>query len=57
MDLQLFPAAHAELARKKDHNRAESLLIGLYGVHKHLTGFPLEAGRPAPEVVRAIDVV
>jgi Holliday junction resolvasome RuvABC endonuclease subunit len=29
--LQLFPAAHALLARKKDHGRAESALIALYG--------------------------
>ena len=30
--LQLFPAAHTLLARKKDHGRAESALIALYGV-------------------------
>ena len=29
--LQLFPAAHAMLARKKDHGRAELALIALYG--------------------------
>ena len=29
--LQLFPSAHALLARKKDHGRAESALIALYG--------------------------
>jgi crossover junction endodeoxyribonuclease RuvC len=29
--LQLFPAAHAALARKKDHGRAEAALIALYG--------------------------
>jgi len=29
--LQLFPAAHALLARKKDHGRAEASLIALYG--------------------------
>jgi len=29
--LQLFPAAHALLARKKDHQRGESALIALYG--------------------------
>ena len=29
--LQLFPAAHAALARKRDHGRAESALIALYG--------------------------
>jgi hypothetical protein len=27
--LQLFPAAHALLARKKDHQRAEAALIAL----------------------------
>ena len=30
--LQLFRAAHAALARKKDHGRAEASLIALYGV-------------------------
>ena len=29
--LQLFPAAHALLARKKDHGRGEASLIALYG--------------------------
>jgi len=29
--LQLFPAAHALLARRKDHGRAEAVLIALYG--------------------------
>ena len=29
--LQLFPAAHALLARKKDHGRAEATLMALYG--------------------------
>jgi crossover junction endodeoxyribonuclease RuvC len=29
--LQLFPAAHALLARKKDHGRAEAALIALFG--------------------------
>jgi crossover junction endodeoxyribonuclease RuvC len=29
--LQLFPAAHAALVRKKDHCRAEASLIALYG--------------------------
>jgi crossover junction endodeoxyribonuclease RuvC len=28
--LQLFPAAHAVLARKKDHGRAEAMLIALH---------------------------
>jgi crossover junction endodeoxyribonuclease RuvC len=29
--LQLFPAAHALLARKRDHGRAEASLIALFG--------------------------
>jgi crossover junction endodeoxyribonuclease RuvC len=29
--LQLFPAAHALFARKKDHGRGEAALIALYG--------------------------
>jgi Holliday junction resolvasome RuvABC endonuclease subunit len=29
--LQLFPVAHALLARKKDHGRGEAALIALYG--------------------------
>jgi crossover junction endodeoxyribonuclease RuvC len=29
--LQLFPDAHAALARKKDHGRAEASLIALFG--------------------------
>ena len=29
--LQLFPVAHAALARKKDHGRAEASLIALFG--------------------------
>jgi crossover junction endodeoxyribonuclease RuvC len=29
--LQLFPAAHAMLARKMDHGRAESALLAVYG--------------------------
>jgi crossover junction endodeoxyribonuclease RuvC len=32
--LQLFPAAHAALARKKDHGRAEAALIALYHVER-----------------------
>jgi len=33
--LQLFPSAHASLARRKDHQRAESALIALYGATTH----------------------
>ena len=32
--LQLFPTAHALLARKKDHGRAEAALIALSGLHQ-----------------------
>jgi crossover junction endodeoxyribonuclease RuvC len=32
--LQLFPHAHALLARKKDHGRAEAALIALYQIHR-----------------------
>jgi crossover junction endodeoxyribonuclease RuvC len=30
--LQLFPSAHALLARRKDHGRAEAALIALMGI-------------------------
>jgi crossover junction endodeoxyribonuclease RuvC len=29
--LQLFPAAHSMLARRKDHGRADAILLALYG--------------------------
>jgi crossover junction endodeoxyribonuclease RuvC len=32
--LQLYPDAALYLARKKDHNRAEAILIGRYGIEK-----------------------
>src|SRR5262249_31888111 len=32
--LQLFPASHALLARKKDHGRAEAALVALYGASR-----------------------
>jgi crossover junction endodeoxyribonuclease RuvC len=32
--LQLFPAAHALLARRKDHGRAEAALVALYGASR-----------------------
>jgi crossover junction endodeoxyribonuclease RuvC len=34
--LQLFPAAHAALARKRDHGRADAALIALYSVERKL---------------------
>jgi hypothetical protein len=32
--LQAFPNAHERLARKKDHQRAEAMLIALYGAQR-----------------------
>jgi len=50
--LELFPSAHAALARKKHHGRAEAILIGLYGLRTSslatTSRFPLEA-ESAPE--------
>jgi crossover junction endodeoxyribonuclease RuvC len=49
--LELFPAAHALLARKKDHGRAEAALIALYG-HRNFHSnsehrrIPANAGMP-----------
>jgi hypothetical protein len=34
--LQLFPDAHAALARKRDHARAEAILIALYGIERQV---------------------
>jgi crossover junction endodeoxyribonuclease RuvC len=34
--LQLFPDAHAALARKRDHGRAEAMLIALYYAERQL---------------------
>ncbi len=33
--LELFPAAHALIARKRDHGRAEAILIAMYGSQKN----------------------
>ncbi len=33
--IQLYPAATTYLERKKDHNRAEAILIGRFGIEKH----------------------
>jgi crossover junction endodeoxyribonuclease RuvC len=39
--LELFPAAHTLLARKKDHGRAEAALIALFGIkNSHLSVAP-----------------
>jgi hypothetical protein len=32
LTIQLLPGAHPQLARVKDHNRAEAILIAIYGV-------------------------
>lgn len=36
MAMRLFPAAHGELRRKKDHNRAEAALLARYGAERLL---------------------
>ena len=43
--LQLFPSAHALLARKKDHGRAEASLLALVPIQGIFASRPL--GRPA----------
>jgi Holliday junction resolvasome RuvABC endonuclease subunit len=45
--LQLFPAAHGMLARRRDHNRAESALIALYGASTCTWAYD-EASDPTP---------
>jgi crossover junction endodeoxyribonuclease RuvC len=45
--LQLFPAAHEFLSRKKDHGRAESALIAVYGLHRISAVAGIIAGHPA----------
>jgi crossover junction endodeoxyribonuclease RuvC len=47
--LQLFPAAHALLARKKDHGRAEGALIALFGLHQ-FNRIPAQAGIAAGRI-------
>lgn len=37
--IQRFPEAAGALARAKDHNRAEAILIGAYGVTRGMTPF------------------
>jgi Holliday junction resolvasome RuvABC endonuclease subunit len=50
--IRLFPGRHHFFARKKDHNRAEAVLIGLYGLQTSLLrpATPLEP-TPATEAV------
>ena len=35
--VQLFPGAHAVLARKRDHGRGEAMLVALYGAYTNGT--------------------
>jgi crossover junction endodeoxyribonuclease RuvC len=57
---QLFPAAHALLAHKKDHGRAEAMLIALCGSHQ-FNRIPAQAGivagklRQIDETIQAIN--
>lgn len=47
--LQKFPELHPDLARKRDHNRAEALLIAQYGkIHAHATPKPRAVRKAAP---------
>jgi Holliday junction resolvasome RuvABC endonuclease subunit len=48
--LQLFPHAHALLARKKDHGRAEAALIALYQRNR----IPAQAGSAAGQSLRSM---
>ena len=45
--LELFPSAHALLARKKDHGRAEASLIALHG-HVATKLNPIQEARNEP---------
>jgi crossover junction endodeoxyribonuclease RuvC len=47
--LQLFPAAHALLARRKDHGRAEAALIALSSLHQ-FNRIPAQAGIAAGRI-------
>jgi crossover junction endodeoxyribonuclease RuvC len=54
--LQLFPAAHALFARKKDHQRAEAVLLALTPMPGVLPKTALvEKAEPAAEVVMAAE--
>jgi crossover junction endodeoxyribonuclease RuvC len=46
--IRLFPGEHRFFARKRDHNRSEAVLIGLYGLQ---TSFQLFKTAPATEAV------
>jgi hypothetical protein len=51
--LQLFPAAHPALARKKDHGRAEAMLIALYGIQtsRSIAAQPGSNTKPAQQLI------
>jgi hypothetical protein len=40
LTLRLYPGQHHYFARRKDHNRAEAVLIGLYGIQSVLRAKP-----------------
>lgn len=45
--LEIFPAAHGVLARKKDHGKAESALLALYGIRtSRLMPVPISMAAP-----------
>jgi hypothetical protein len=48
--IRLFPREHRFFARRKDHNRAEAVLIGLYGIQFVLRAKP---DIVAPDIVEA----
>jgi crossover junction endodeoxyribonuclease RuvC len=51
LTVRLYPGEHRFFARKKDHGRAEAVLIGLYGVQtSRQLSAPIEAA-PATEAV------
>jgi crossover junction endodeoxyribonuclease RuvC len=50
--LELFPAAHALLSRKRDHNIAEACLLGLYGLRTSRAFV-----QPAPTIAAAAQEV
>src|SRR5262245_44559688 len=51
--IRLYPGEHRFFARKKDHNRAEAVLIGLFGVQTS----SLLAPQPAPIPPEVMDKV
>jgi crossover junction endodeoxyribonuclease RuvC len=49
--IRLFPREHRFFARRKDHNHAEAVLIGLFGIQSTLQIKPNVVRPPAAEVV------